>query len=77
MIGGGGGGGEEYRRQERKVGEIGGNHATMLNILQLKNKAKKIGVGAGTARCNSPGASRLTPLVLRQFKSCHKLNLML
>ena len=47
-----------------KVGEIGGNHATMLNILQLTNKAKKIGAGAGTARCNSPGAGRLTPLVL-------------
>ena len=60
-------GGEEYRRQERKdqemgvlkgweVGEIGGK--------KLKNKARKIGAGAGTAKCNSPGARRLRPLVL-------------
>ena len=52
---------QEYRRQQGKVqevevlkgwkvGEIGGNYATIFNILLSKNKAKKKGAGAGNAR---------------------------
>ena len=32
------------------MGEIGGNYATIFNILLSKNKAKKKGAGAGNAR---------------------------
>ena len=52
---------QEYRRQQGKVqevevlkgwkvGEIGGNYATIFNILLSKNKANKKGAGAGNAR---------------------------
>ena len=38
---GGGGGRGKWMREEREVGEIGGNYGTMLNISQLE--AKKTG----------------------------------
>ena len=61
---------QEYRRQQGKVqevevlkgwkvGEIGGNYATIFNILLSKNKAKKIGAGAGNARYKGSQEARM------------------